>query len=206
MSTLQKCREIDPKFERTILIRTKLDKYYGDLSKNNINNWVQGFEDLPNDMTRPYRFAVTLPFWTEGQACPKPFVQMREESSQEDVKIMKQKGMSEANLRFIGFKNFAAHMERVIETKFSESIGPVLSSLTKLRADAVKDSEALQMEYSETDPHRILNTARDCGISFATALTHVMEGVLDLTPVMSLEQELRAFQKHHETLGNSHFS
>jgi len=206
MSTLQKCREIDPNFERTILIRTKLDKYYGDLSKNNVNNWVQGFEDLPNDMTRPYRFSVTLPFWEEGQNCPKPFVQMREDAAQDDVKVMKSKGLSEANLRFIGFKNFAAHMERVIETKFSESIGPVLKSLTKLKADAIKDADALKMEYSETDPNRILNTARDCGISFATALTHVMEGVLDLQPVMSLEQELRAFHKHHAALGSTHFS
>eukprot|EP00929_Paragymnodinium_shiwhaense_P008398 TRINITY_DN112356_c0_g1_i1.p1 TRINITY_DN112356_c0_g1~~TRINITY_DN112356_c0_g1_i1.p1 ORF type:complete len:769 (-),score=208.65 TRINITY_DN112356_c0_g1_i1:125-2431(-) len=206
MSTLQKCREIDPKFERTILIRTKLDKYYGDLSRANINQWVQGFEDLPTDMTRPYRFSVTLPFWSEGQSCPKPFAQMREEASQEDVMVMKQKGLSEANLRFIGFKNFAAHMEKVIEMKFSESIGPVLTSLTKLRMEAVKDSEALQMAYSETDPLRILNTVRDCGISFATALTHVMQGVLDLNPVMNLEQELRAFHKHHDELGASHFS
>jgi GTP-binding protein EngB required for normal cell division len=52
MSTLQKCREIDPTFERTVLIRNKLDKYYNDLTQDNVNKWVDGFGDLPEGLTR----------------------------------------------------------------------------------------------------------------------------------------------------------
>jgi GTPase SAR1 family protein len=205
MSTLQKCREIDPRFERTILIRNKLDKYYGDLSRANVNQWVQGFEDLPSDMTRPMRFAFTLPFWSEGTSCPRPFTQLRDETANEDVMIMKQKGLSEGHLKYIGFGNFVAHMENKIEVMFSESINPVLTKLTKLKDTTATESKALQVEFVETDPHKILSTARDCGISFATALTHVMEGILDSTPVMSLEQELKAFHKHHDAIDSKHF-
>eukprot|EP00928_Gymnodinium_smaydae_P005853 TRINITY_DN12027_c0_g1_i1.p1 TRINITY_DN12027_c0_g1~~TRINITY_DN12027_c0_g1_i1.p1 ORF type:complete len:743 (+),score=229.71 TRINITY_DN12027_c0_g1_i1:98-2326(+) len=206
MSTLQKCREIDPRFERTILIRNKLDKYYDDLTSVNINKWVQGFEDLPSDLTRPVRFALTLPFWKEGQACPKPFVDLRQEKSQEDVRTMRAKGLSEMYSKYIGFNNFALYMEQKIEQMFSEALAPVLTNLQNLKTTAEKEEEALNVEYDETDPQRILSTTRDCGVSFATALTHVMEGILDLTPVMNLEDELRAFHKYHEALGSRHFS
>merc|ERR1719350_2438560 len=40
MSTLARCREIDPNFARTVLIRNKLDKYYADLTNENVNDWV----------------------------------------------------------------------------------------------------------------------------------------------------------------------
>jgi len=43
-------------------------------------------------------------------------------------------------------------------------------------------------------------------VSYAMALTHVMEGVLDLKPVMNLEEELKEFHAHHEALGSTHFS
>lgn len=206
MSTLQKCREIDPKFERTVLIRNKLDKYYTDLTSVNINKWVQGFEDLPNDLNRPVRFALTLPFWKEGVSCPKPFVQMREEKAREDVMTMKSKGLAEMYSKYIGFNNFATYMEQKIELMFSEAINPVLTNLVNLKVSSEKEAKAFQIEFNETDPHRILSTTRDCGVSFATALTHVMEGILDLTPVMNLEDELREFHQHHEALGSKHFS
>eukprot|EP00927_Polykrikos_kofoidii_P084558 TRINITY_DN8942_c0_g1_i7.p1 TRINITY_DN8942_c0_g1~~TRINITY_DN8942_c0_g1_i7.p1 ORF type:complete len:745 (-),score=142.70 TRINITY_DN8942_c0_g1_i7:61-2295(-) len=205
MSTLQKCREIDPRFERTILIRNKLDKYYSDLTAVNINKWVQGFEDLPEDLSRPVRFALTLPFWKEGQSCPRPFTQMREENSQEDISIMAAKGLSSTYAKYIGFNNFAGYMEQKIEAMFSEAIGPVLSNLITLKSNTEKEAATLKVEFTETDPQRILSTTRDCGVSFATALAHVMEGVLDLQPVMSMEDELRAFHKHHEQIGSTHF-
>merc|ERR1712216_297879 len=52
MSTLAKCREIDPKFERTVLIRNKFDKYYSDLTPDNVNKWVDGFGDLPENLIK----------------------------------------------------------------------------------------------------------------------------------------------------------
>eukprot|EP00929_Paragymnodinium_shiwhaense_P095574 TRINITY_DN5677_c0_g1_i1.p1 TRINITY_DN5677_c0_g1~~TRINITY_DN5677_c0_g1_i1.p1 ORF type:complete len:776 (-),score=234.71 TRINITY_DN5677_c0_g1_i1:396-2723(-) len=198
MATLQKCKKFDPDFKRTILMRNKLDKFYKDLTGSNVNEWLQGYSDLPSDMTRPYRFAFTLPHWEDGKACPKPFVEMRNSQSQHDINTMRQKGLTEANLKLIGLNNFVAHMESVIERRFGESIGPVMGSLMKLRGSSVKEYKSLQEEWQETDPQKILSTARDCGISFATALTHVMEGVLDLTPVLNLEDELKAFHERYK--------
>jgi GTP-binding protein EngB required for normal cell division len=206
MSTLERCRNIDPNFERTVLIRNKLDKYYPDLTSGNVNKWMQGFDDLPQDLNRPVRFALTLPFWKDGASCPMPFVQMREEKSQEDVRTLKSKNLAETYSKYVGFNAFANFMERKIEQMFSEAIGPVLTNLVNLKSRTEKDEHALTHEYNETDPQRILSTTRDCGVSFATALTHVMEGVLGLTPVMNLEDELKAFQNNHSALGSTHFS
>ena len=38
-----RCRGYDADFQRTILIRTKLDKWYPDLSPSNINDWASFF-------------------------------------------------------------------------------------------------------------------------------------------------------------------
>eukprot|EP00929_Paragymnodinium_shiwhaense_P000383 TRINITY_DN100632_c0_g1_i1.p1 TRINITY_DN100632_c0_g1~~TRINITY_DN100632_c0_g1_i1.p1 ORF type:complete len:755 (-),score=230.45 TRINITY_DN100632_c0_g1_i1:35-2299(-) len=205
MSTLQKCREIDPKFERTILIRNKLDKYYDDLTNGNINQWVQGFGDLPEDLNHPVRFALTLPFWKDGQPPPEPFVTLRQKMNKKDVETMKTKGLAERYQQYIGFDNFAKYMEQKIEQLFSDAIGPVLAKLENLRDSNKKDKESLVVEFEETDPQRILSTTRDVGISFATALSFVMEGVLDLEPTWNLEEELSQFHKHHESLGSNHF-
>lgn len=97
-------------------------------------------------------------------------------------------------------------MERKIERMFVDAISPVLSKLHELKHSAGKRAEQLETEICETDPHRILCTTRDCGVSFATAITHVMEGVLDLKPVMTLEQELREFHAYHQALNSTHFS
>jgi len=203
MSTLAKCRAIDERFERTILIRNKLDKYYPDLTSENVNKWVDGFGDLPETLTR---FAVTLPWWQDGMPPPKSFVDMREEKNQEDIVQMQAKGLSAKYMETIGFKKFASYMEKKIELMFVDSIGPVLSNLKDLKNGAEKQHQELSTEFSETDPNRILSTTRDCGVSFATALAHVMEGILDLKPVMNLEEELREFHKYHEALGSGHFS
>lgn len=202
MSTLAKCREIDPRFERTILIRNKLDKYYADLTVDNVSKWVEGYGDLPESLVR---FALTLPWWQEGTAPSKPFNEMKEDMNAEDLRQMQSKGLSGKYTSGIGFKNFTTFMERKIEHMFVDSIGPVLTKLTNLRnASKLKEKE-LDTEYSETESHRILSTTRDCGISFATSLSHVMEGVLDLKPVMTLEEELREFHRHHQALGSTHF-
>mmetsp|Transcript_14340 Transcript_14340/g.32621 ORF Transcript_14340/g.32621 Transcript_14340/m.32621 type:complete len:729 (-) Transcript_14340:210-2396(-) len=203
MSTLAKCRQIDPKFERTVLIRNKLDKYYGDLTSDNVNKWVDGFGDLPENLTR---FALTLPWWQDGAPPPKPFVELREDMTKEDLRQMQSKGLSQKYLQTIGFKNFVNYMERRIETLFVDSIGPVLSNLKGLKDTIEKKDKELEVEFSETDSDRILNTTRECGTSFAQALTHVMEGVLRLTEArMTLSAELTEFHTHHKALGSSNF-
>jgi len=203
MSTLARCRQIDPGFQRTILIRNKLDKYYNDLTAENVNRWVEGFGDLPNNLTR---FSLTLPWWHDGAPVPKPFNELKEEHNQRDLTQMQSKGLGSKYMHTIGFRNFASFMEAKIEQLFVESIGPVLSNLKDLKVSCGKRTKELETEFSETDPQRILSTTRDCGVSIATALTHVMEGVLDLRPVMTLEDELREFHDHHQALGSTHFS
>jgi hypothetical protein len=195
MSTLQKCRQVDPSFERTVLIRNKLDKYYTDLSMDNVNQWVRGFGDLPTSLDS---FALTLPWWKDGAACPRPFTEMREEKNAEDLRQMQAKGLSSRHLETIGFTNFTRFVERKIERMFSESIGPVLHHLRDLQQSTMQQEKELTNEFADTNPQRILSTTRECGVSFATALTHVMEGVLNLKPVMSLGEELRQFHAYYK--------
>jgi GTP-binding protein EngB required for normal cell division len=201
MSTLQRCRQVDPNFERTVLIRNKLDKYYADLTTDNVNQWVRGFGDLPASLDC---FALTLPWWRDGHGAPKPFTEMREEKNAEDLRQMQSKGLSTRHLDTIGFTNFARFVERKIERMFSESIGPVLQHLRELQQSSTQQERELQNEFADTNPQRILSTTRECGVSFATALTHVMEGVLNLKPVMTLEEELRQFHAHHQAKGSCH--
>lgn len=203
MSALAKCRNLDPEFKRTILIRNKLDKYYNDLTPDNVSKWVDGFGDLPDSLVR---FALTLPWWHDGSPMPKPFNQIKDEMDANDKNQMASKGLSDMYMDTIGFKNFVKYMEKKIEQMFAEAIDPVLTNLKDLRSTAHNQKKDLETEYNDTDPHRILSTTRDCGISFATALTHVMEGVLDLQPVMNLADELNAFHQYHKTLGSDNFS
>jgi len=203
MSTLQKCREIDPKFERTVLVRNKLDKFYNDLTSENVGRWVDGFGDLPEHLCR---FSLTLPWWRDGAQPPKPFSELRDDMNAEDMRQMQARGLSARYMQTIGFANFAGFMERKIELMFVDSIGPVLGKLRDLQQSSERRGRELEGELAETDPQRILSTTRDCGVSFATALTHVMEGVLDLQPVQTLEEELREFHAHHRALGSDHFS
>jgi len=199
MSTLAKCRVIDPRFERTILIRNKLDKYYSDLTSDNVNKWVDGFGDLPDTLVR---FAVTLPWWSEGSPIPKPFPELRKEKNDNDVREMAARGLSKKYMSSIGMMAFNSYMETRIETMFVEAINPVMASLRNMKDDMHKKHLDLESEFNETDPNRILSTTRDCGTSFATALTHVMEGVLRLTEGrMTLEMELKEFHAYHEALG-----
>jgi S-adenosylmethionine/arginine decarboxylase-like enzyme len=76
--------------------------------------------------------------------------------------------------------------------------------LRELQQSSTQQERELQNEFADTNPQRILSTTRECGVSFATALTHVMEGVLNLKPVMTLEEELRQFHAHHQAKGSCH--
>ncbi|CAE7229360.1 dlpC [Symbiodinium natans] len=204
MSTLGKCRSIDPKFQRTILVRTKLDKYYTDLTKENVNQWVDGFGDLPENLVR---FALTLPWWQDGEACPaESFVKLREEFNQKDMKEMRDRMLKPQYLETIGFQSFANFMEKKIEHMFADAINPVLDKLKELKAKWTSKEQSLVTEHEETDPHRILSTTRECGTSFAQALRHVMEGIPNLmTGRMKLDSELRSFHDHHLKVGSDHF-
>ncbi|CAJ1400941.1 unnamed protein product [Effrenium voratum] len=204
MSTLGKCRQIDPKFQRTILVRTKLDKYYQDLTRDNVEQWVNGFGDLPETLIR---FALTLPFWQDGESCPaESFVKLREENNKKDLAEMQQRGLKPAYLETIGFQAFANFMEKKIEHMFADAINPVLDKLRELKVKYTNQEKSLVTEHEETDPHRILSTTRECGIQFASALRSVMEGIPNLsTGRMTLESELRLFHDHHQKLGSEHF-
>jgi len=122
-----------------------------------------------------------------------------------DVTELRKKGLSEKYMKTIGFNNFALFMEKKVEAIFAEAITPVLNSLKDLNHKEEGNIDGLQVESKETDPSMMLATTRDCGVSFATALQHVMEGVLDLNPVMNLEDELKDFHAHHSALGSNHF-
>jgi hypothetical protein len=203
MSTLQKCKVVDPKLQRTILVRNKLDKYYTDLTTENANKWIDGFGDLPENLQR---FSMTLPWWPDGSACPKAFHELRSDKCDEDVKELQSKGLNKRYAKTIGFKNFQAYMEEKIERMFAEAIQPVLANLRNLQETTTKRQQELETEFQETDPNRILSTTRDCGTSFATALTHVMEGVLRLKDGrMKLDTELAEFHEYHKQLGRDTF-
>jgi len=203
MSTLGKCRQLDPSFKRTILVRSKLDKYYADLTPDNINKWVDGFGDLPETLIR---FAVTLPFWQDGQPCPKGFPELREDMDKKDVETMSSKGLTAKYMPTIGFKNFATFMEKKIEMMFVDSLDPVMNNLKGLKDTTEKKQSDLETEFEETDPHRTLSTTRDCGMSFAGALAHVMEGQLRMTAGrQTLGAELKEFNAYHKACGSDHF-
>merc|ERR1712139_609777 len=50
--TLMKCgqEDVDPSYKGTVLVRNKLDKYYRDLNRDNVNRWCEGFGDLPDGL------------------------------------------------------------------------------------------------------------------------------------------------------------
>lgn len=84
-------------------------------------------------------------------------------------------------------------------TRPSSSSDPLGHTQRKdLKEVADSELDGLAAEYQDTDPKRIVSTVRDCGVSFAMALTHVMEGVLDLKPDMTLEDELKEFYCYHQ--------
>jgi len=203
MTSLQKCHAVDPRLERTILVRNKLDAFYEELTTENVGRWIDGHGHLPESLVR---FALTLPSWKEGAAPTRSFRELLDDANAEDLRQMQSRGLGPKYLQTIGFKNFAAFLEKNVEKMFAESIGPVLAGLAESRSRTEKEAKMLAAELVDTEPERILSTTRDCGISFAMALTHVMEGVLNTSHAMTLEEELRAFHEYHKALGSEHFS
>lgn len=196
LSTLTRCKKMDPNFKRTILVRNKLDKYYRDLTSENINQWLKGFGDLPESLTR---FALTLPHWKEGLAePPEPFEQLRTQADKCDVAEMKMRGASEKYIGTVGFSHFVSHMEDKIEQMFVAAIGPISKKLTDLQVETREAGNSLTTEIETTHPQMLTNTVRDAGRSFASALEHVMEGyVKSEVNRVTLEDELREFHDYH---------
>jgi len=123
------------------------------------------------------------------------------------VREMEARQLSSKYLQLIGFGNFAIFLEGKIEQLFGEAVGPVLTHLKALTVSTQKKAADLEMEFGETDQHKMISTMRECATLFAHALTPVMEGSLCLTAKrMTLEQELREFHRYHQSLGSSHFS
>ena len=192
MATLARCKRVDPEHRRTILIRNKLDKYYKDLSADNINEWLRGFGDLPEKLDK---FSLTLPHWKEGSEPPGVFIEMRKEKAEEDVAELRSRGAKDLYLsRMVGFDNFSKFMEKKIEAVFIASIGPMMSRLTELRGEWADKQKVAVQELTDTDPECILHTIRSAGQSFAHALNHVMNGlVINRTNRLTLEEELHMF-------------
>lgn len=201
MSTLSKCKQVDPHFERTILIRSKLDKYYNDLTPENATAWVNGHGDLPDNLKR---FALTLPWWSDGVPPPKPFRDMRDEANNEDIRQLTSRGLNPKFIQTIGFKHFASNMENKIEQMFAAAVGPVLEKLVELRTTTRTDLEHLKKEHERTIPDKVLSTTRENGVCFAQGLVFVMEGKLGLQPELRLDEELVAFHDHFKN--NDDFS
>eukprot|EP00929_Paragymnodinium_shiwhaense_P042302 TRINITY_DN21908_c0_g1_i1.p1 TRINITY_DN21908_c0_g1~~TRINITY_DN21908_c0_g1_i1.p1 ORF type:complete len:733 (+),score=190.84 TRINITY_DN21908_c0_g1_i1:118-2316(+) len=201
MSTLSRCKEIDPGFNRTVLIRNKLDKYYRDLSPENVNPWCDGHGDLPANLDR---FALSLPFWQDGQAAPNSLIELREQQSDSDIKEMASRGLDPAKMKGIGFVNFAAYMENKIQELFVKALGPVMEELTSLKAKHTDKEKSIADEYESTDPTRVEHTTRECGMSFSQAIGDHMAGqILDLGARVTIEDELKAFQQYHEKAGTA---
>jgi GTP-binding protein EngB required for normal cell division len=203
MATLAKCKRLDPDHRRTILIRNKLDKYYKDLTEENINEWLRGFGDLPEHLEK---FALTLPHWKEGTEAPAPFVAMRKTASEADENEVRTKGAKAQYMKQVGFESFAAFMEQKVESVFFAAIAPMLTKLEELRGEwKVKHDVAVQ-EYTDTNPDCITHTIRSAGQSFAHALNHVMNGVvINQTNRLTMEEELRMFENVCDIHGHDDF-
>lgn len=201
MSTLGKCKEIDPKFERTILVRNKLDKYYNDLTDQNVEQWLRGFGDLPAQLMDNC-YSMTLPWWPEDTATPSiPFEQITKNKNAEDISTLQGKGCK--SIKTIGFNNFVQFMDVKVESLFTAAIQPVLDNLTELSDKTGARLRDLTEEAENTNPGMVLGATKDAGKTFANALVDVMGGLMGVEEgKMDMEGELRAFHEHHEKAGS----
>eukprot|EP00397_Hematodinium_sp_SG-2012_P010239 GEMP01010348.1.p1 GENE.GEMP01010348.1~~GEMP01010348.1.p1 ORF type:complete len:726 (+),score=148.66 GEMP01010348.1:83-2260(+) len=194
LSTLARCKKVDPHFKRTLLVRNKLDKYFRDLTPDNINEWLNGYGDLPTDLQK---FALTLPNWKDGQVPPAPFAELRKQMNDKDVTEMQSKGVSAKFKSNIGFDNFARALETRIEKLFAASIQPISEKLHGLDEKWNQRSALLKEEAEDCDGEDFLNRVRAVGVTFAQALPHVMDGFLASTVgKMTLTDELEMFHEY----------
>jgi hypothetical protein len=199
-STLARCKRIDPEFKRTVLVRNKLDKCYKSLSNANVNQWIQGFGDLPDNLMK---FAISLPHFN-GPLPPKPFVQMRQDCSKLDIAELKGRcGASDNLVRFISFDAFAKFLSTKIEAVFGSAIAPCVEWLSRRVETLSADKKRLEDELHNTDPAVLTHTIRAAGVMFAKAAAPVMGGHLGChRRRVTLEQELLEFNEWCKTMGH----
>jgi len=169
-STLSKCKSVDPQYRRTYLIRNKFDKFYGDLTAENINKWVDGYGDLPAGLDR---FALSLPHWGDGGAQPKPFRDMRSDCSASDVAAVQSKGISEKFSKFIGFQHFQDFIEKTTQAIFREHLGPMKTRLKDMSDSNQTRLATIQKGIVSTDDGNILHETRSTGITFAKSFNYL---------------------------------
>lgn len=197
LSTLTKCKRVDPKFERTILIRNKLDKYYHDLTSDNVNAWLDGFGDLPSKLPK---FALTLPNWKDGHVPEAPFATLRTQADAADVERVRSLG---GKTDTIGYDNFARAVGNRLERMFADSIVPVLGKITDMRTQSEDHLVEVEQVLESCDVRILQNTIRDAGVSFGRSLQHVMEGVVASdTYRVTLRDELQEFHDYHTAMGS----
>lgn len=198
LRTLSRCKKLDPDFKRTILVRNKLDKYYRDLSSNNINEWLNGFGDLPDKLEK---FALSLPHW-DGNSPPKPFLDMRAEAAKADMGEVQSKGASQKYINGVGFDNFRNFVEKKTQVLFAQSLNPLLQKLRSLKESVASKKESLKDESEQIDERNILHSTRSAGSSFANAFQHIMEGILSSDcGLMTLREELQSFNDYCDMYG-----
>eukprot|EP00928_Gymnodinium_smaydae_P052964 TRINITY_DN37078_c0_g1_i1.p1 TRINITY_DN37078_c0_g1~~TRINITY_DN37078_c0_g1_i1.p1 ORF type:complete len:730 (+),score=216.91 TRINITY_DN37078_c0_g1_i1:87-2276(+) len=196
--TLARCREVDPSYRRTILVRNKLDKYYNDLTSDNINKWLDGFGDLPPTLER---FALSLPHWT-GPVAPKPFGAMRTDCSDADVSALMSRGAAQKYARQIGFENFRAFVEDKIQLLFAEALTPLLTRLKNYMDECEQRLVVIKTEEETINEDNILHATRSAGITFAQSFNFLMEGALSSTTNRrTMEEELIAFHEYCDKTG-----
>jgi len=203
LSSLRQCQDYDPTYKRTILIRNKLDKFYDDLTVDNVNRWLEGMGDLPKALKK---FALTLPHWGDGAFPPggKTLSQLRQDMNAQDVMKFKELNTTSRFMETVGFDNFRAFMEKRTERMFVEAIGPVLTKLRDLESTMKTRHTDLSEEMVQSDPAQMLATVRTAGMSFANCLGHVMEGYIRSdVHRLTLDDELKEFHKYHDMMGDS---
>jgi len=197
-AVLGKCKQVDPSYRRTILIRNKLDKYYSDLNAENVNKWLEGYGDLPDNLAR---FCVSLPHWT-GAIPPKPFAEMRSEVAQRDCRTLQSKGASSKYERVIGFDHFRHFMEVKTQQLFADALAPLLSRLKAMKEEHDRRLVVIKQESETINEDNILHATRQAGICFAQSFNFLMEGALSSeTNRKTMDEELRTFHEYVERTG-----
>ncbi|CAD7946649.1 unnamed protein product [Amoebophrya sp. A120] len=203
LKTLGRCKKVDPHFERTILIRTKLDKFYPDLSPLNVSTWFEGFGDLPKAMPK---FALSLPFWPEdGSPSKRPdFLKLRTQSCERDLSTcIEELGLKPELHRYCGFENMAHSLENIIEKRFSSEITGILDLLEQREQEVDEARAVLARELQTSNSDDFLKIIRGTGATYARALCDIMHGSLHShVGRMTLAEELIQFEKWSKLQGN----
>lgn len=114
MSSLARAQCFAPGFDFTVLVLSKLDKYYADLSCNNVNAWIAGYGNLPEGLVR---FAMSLPHLPDNAFQASALEQHSQDTSEEFVKQLRSKGMSEKFPTYIGFSSLEAFLKELSEVR-----------------------------------------------------------------------------------------